>query len=1138
MKPLETINLVQFFLYEANDIETGPNTAFLGPNGTGKSALLDAIQVVMLAADGNRTHFNASSEGKHNSRTLRDYCLGSYIPGGNTYARTSANTYVGLVFRDSETGVPFTAGVSIRAYLDEPKAEVNGYFILPGVAMTAKQYLQTEGGQETVLPWRAFQHMAAELCKREFTTPVFSAQNPSDFLRRLLIDHLAGPGDKPNPQSLRAAFSRSLKLNERIVNLDATLSQHLIEPMPTGVKQFRARLDDVRDLRDLIARLKVRIDRATAVAEEYAIVKRERTSEANLMVLKHTYATERLGETVDAGEAEAEKLDEQLATASIELSRAATNMTLATEARDRAIANLHSDPAYQEQADRAETLKRLSEELRVKQKKLEFDLKSMMSALSSVSGLPGMDAHQEHLESAANQALSLEQMRLAKEIPSAVAIQAVAQSMGRAYEIMRRETAQAETEEVNAKERLRSARLAEERAGKGLSSLHESTSRLMGVLSDAGISAVPICDLVTISDVSWQPAIEGWLGRHVEALLVPENQELDAIKVYRGRAGSNIYGAKLALPSRVREWKAKDDDQYAAQLIQGQNLDAVRYLQGELGRTVLAETDNQLRTGVKAISKEGMASSGGGIERRRIPGTSELRLGRKDIGATRQRAEIELQSAIAQFGVASETAQKLRSGLQKLAPFSDPETLRIDVEGQFFALMQTASSVEDLQAALERTLSGSLDVLNALKKQADENAVAAHEQERRWITESTRLSEKKQNIDNQIIALKDQLEIELVQERKSRLHPLYSASEVERHRSRLDEQHGDQWEEKLTHLDSWIQRSRSMASNSDREAWKLFANFISDYNLKNNDVKSQDWLRAYEFILAERQRIQDFELVEQEHRAEEAYVAAVKVFRSDVAQSLLTGFDQIEEQITGLTAVLSSAPPFTNDERYEFKYKVVDEHRNLHDFLRRVRTHGVDDDLFGGPGEIPEEFRLLVEGDSTVLLEETSPLNDHRRFFSYDVEIFQGDKSVGMLSNRFGSASGGEHRTPVYLIFGAALAAAYGRSKGSSGGGGIMLLDEAFEKMDPQNIKATVQFLNSLGLQLIMAGPESDQGKLSSFLSIYYDMARYGTRTIQMKKNVVLNRAQELLQSDNYLLNPDILTQEVARLTEEQRNAG
>lgn len=1137
MKLLENINLIQFFLYEAEDVETGLNTAFLGPNGTGKSALLDAIQVVMLAADSNRTHFNASSEGKKHSRTLRDYCLGSYIPGGASYARTSANTYVGLVFRDSKTGIPFTAGVSIRAHLDDPRADVNGYFILPGVALNAKQYLQIEDSRETVLPWRAFQHMAVGLCRLASTSPVFIPQNRDDFIRRLLIDHLAGPGDKPNSQSLRAAFSRSLKLNEKIVDLNATLRQHLIEPMPTGVKEFRARLDDVRDLRDLIARLRARIDRATEVADKYATVKRERTSEANLVVLKHTYATERLGEAVDAGEAEAEQLDKKLATAAVEVSRAEANMLLANKARDRAIANLHSDPAYKEQAGRAENLQRLSETLHEQQEKLRSNLKSMMAAIGSVSGLPGMDAHRQLLESALGHAHSLEQMRRANEIPPAIAIQAAVRSMGQAYGIVRRVAAHAENEEFQAKARLRDAGLAQERAAQGLSSLHESTTRLMGVLCDAGINAVPVCDLVTVSNVSWQPAIEGYLGRHAEALLVSESQELEAIRVYRSKAGSNIYGAKLALPSRIREWHAKGDDQYAALLIQGKNVNAVRYLQGELGRTALAETDDQLRTGVKAISKEGMVSAGGGIERRRLPGTSELRLGRTDSGATRQRAELELKSATAQFESASDTAQKLLCGLQRIAPFSDPEVLQTDIEGQFMAVTQTASAVADTQEALEATLTDSLDALNAQKKRADDDLDKARKLELHWASESTRLAEKRQSRNAQIIALKEQLEIELAQERKSRLDPLYSASEVERHRARLDEKHGERWSDKLTHIDSSIQKSRSAASTSDREAWNLFANFVSDYNLKNNDVQSQDWLRAYEFILAERKRIQDFELVEQEHRAEEAYAAAVKVFRSDVAQSLLTGFDRIEEQITGLTAVLKSAPAFTNDERYEFKYRVVDEHRSLHDFLCRVRAHGADDDLFGGPGEVPEEFRLLVEGDSSVLLEETSPLNDHRRFFSYDVEVFQGNVSVGLLSDRFGSASGGEHRTPVYLIFGAALAAAYGRSKGSTGGGGIMLLDEAFEKMDPQNIRAAVQYLNSLGLQLIMAGPESDQGKLSSFLSIYYDMARFGTRKIQMKKNTVLSRAQELLQSDNYLLNPSILTQEVALLTKEQRDA-
>src|SRR5690242_11661715 len=100
MKLLESIALVQFFLYEREDLAIGRNTAFLGPNGTGKSALMDAIQTVMLAADGNRMHFNAAGEGKVRARSLRDYCLGAT---DQNVCRTQANTYIDLVFRDEET---------------------------------------------------------------------------------------------------------------------------------------------------------------------------------------------------------------------------------------------------------------------------------------------------------------------------------------------------------------------------------------------------------------------------------------------------------------------------------------------------------------------------------------------------------------------------------------------------------------------------------------------------------------------------------------------------------------------------------------------------------------------------------------------------------------------------------------------------------------------------------------------------------------------------------------------------------------------------------------------------------------------------------------------------------------------------
>src|SRR3546814_20591597 len=97
VKHLDGIGLVQFFFYERMDLELGLNTAFLGPNGTGKTALLDALQIVLLAADSNRTHFNASGEGKKRARSLRDYCLGIY---GQTLAeryRPNANTYIKIV---------------------------------------------------------------------------------------------------------------------------------------------------------------------------------------------------------------------------------------------------------------------------------------------------------------------------------------------------------------------------------------------------------------------------------------------------------------------------------------------------------------------------------------------------------------------------------------------------------------------------------------------------------------------------------------------------------------------------------------------------------------------------------------------------------------------------------------------------------------------------------------------------------------------------------------------------------------------------------------------------------------------------------------------------------------------------------
>ena len=477
---------------------------------------------------------------------------------------------------------------------------------------------------------------------------------------------------------------------------------------------------------------------------------------------------------------------------------------------------------------------------------------------------------------------------------------------------------------------------------------------------------------------------------------------------------------------------------------------------------------------------------------------------------------------------------------QRLSLFADIDSTYPKLESLFTAAAEGSRELQDLQDALIATQSDRLGSLNANFEAASKRLADADADEKRLIEHKSTLASESHGAKARIDRLVERQGLAALDEARTRQHPLYNANEVQRHRERYDERHGEHWNELLEALRNAIHNAEKAANTHDSDAWGKFTLYLRDFQLQNIDIASNQWERAYTFILEDKHRLEDLELADQLAKSEEAYEAAVKVFRTDVAQTLLEGFEAIEEQIKGLNEVLKHAPEFSNGERYRFKYVPVEQHRALYDFLRRVREHGdAEVDIFGGAGKVPEEFKALVEGDvSSELLHETSPLNDHRRFFSYDVEILGSEGPIGLLSKRLGPGSGGEHRTPLYVIFGAALAAAYGKSRGSQARGGIMLLDEAFEKMDAQNVRATADYLNALGLQLVMAGPEADQAKMSSFLDVYYDMARYGSRTVQLTKNVVLDEARKLLESDNYLLNPSLLDQAMQKIAETEHVAG
>lgn len=1132
MKLLENVGLVQFFLYEREDLQVGRNTGFLGPNGTGKTALLDAIQAVMLAVDSNRTHYNAHSDGKKKARSLRDYCLGVYDQTEEGRCRDIANTYINLVFRDEATNSVVTAGVSLSASIQSPELVVNGLYILPGVDLSTKSQVELADGVGSVIPWKRFQHVAAELCQLAGTrsSAVFTT-NREEFIRKLLVEHLAAPGDKPNPYAFRNAFARSLKLKE-MEDLSTSLRDHLIESHPTNVREFRARLDQFRAVRDLIKTIKEQIERASTVCDKYAIVKRERIAETNLLCLKATYHVEHLGELVGDAEVTVEKLDANLTTSRVNLQRASATLEAAVAARDRAIAALNLDPEYRKQAGQAERLSDNRKELVRKQKHLQMSLQAMKNAVIAAGHLQTMTDRRGLFEDAMEQLSDLERIVNTGQSPPVTAISSALTKMAQIHDAVRSVLGEAEANLKTEKARKKELEISLERAGRGLAPLRDGVRTLHRVLSEAGIETKPVCDLVRITDPRWQPVIEAYLGVHIEALLVPSGREDDAIRIYADLKGAQaVYGVKLACPSRLRDMKPFNGRRLAGLLIEGDDQNAVRYLRGELGSVELAENRAELLAGTKAFMASGMIGTGGGVERRRMPGADELKIGRKDNAALQGKVHLELEESRQQEKAAGTAVEQLRKGLQTLAPFSNAEASQRDIEAALTEIRASSQLVQDLGLVLEETQTSAVDMLQENQRKADSASLIAKQVETECQTRVTTIGIELEQATAKVANLSKQFELASTDERAARLQPLYDANEVERHRARLDERHSE-LNDRIIACDSAISRASNAATNANRDAWGLMTLYLSDYHQTNNDLNG-DWLPSYQYILSEKHRLEDMALAEQQEKSEEAYKSALAVFRTDVAQALIVGFDRIEEQVDGLNMVLKNAPLFSNNERYQFRKKIVDQHRPLYEFLQRVREFGGgENDMFGGAGEIPQDFRTLMEGDATsALLHDGSPLADYRRFFSFDVEISRDGKSIGWLSKRFGPGSGGEHRTPLYVIFGAALAAAYGNTQGRNAGSGIMLLDEAFEKMDTQNVRATAMYLNSLGLQMIMAGPETDQPKLSSFLDIYYDMGRYGGRTIQMDKTIVTESTRQLLQSDNPIFNPELMQQEMARLS-------
>ena len=318
----------------------------------------------------------------------------------------------------------------------------------------------------------------------------------------------------------------------------------------------------------------------------------------------------------------------------------------------------------------------------------------------------------------------------------------------------------------------------------------------------------------------------------------------------------------------------------------------------------------------------------------------------------------------------------------------------------------------------------------------------------------------------------------------------------------------------------------------------LLGEFLSKYREQAGEQVLEDWRKGQAWIADILKRLRDTELLDYKAQMENAYKVSQETFRNDVALALSQNIEALDVTMNQLNRVLKECPAFTNGERYQFKRVIRPHFKQLLEFVKNIASFGPQEDLLGGAGEIPAQFKELLEdkiapGAGSI----KSPLDDYREFYEFDVEIIRDDpltakpKVVGQLSKRLGPGSGGEHRAPLYVIAGAALASAYRLDRGNRDGIRLILLDEAFNKMDPTNITATMRYLQDLGLQVLMASPGENLGVLTAYLHRYYDIAKDPVRNvILINGHDVTEETREMFMSDDLDTYPELIEQEVNRM--------
>lgn len=1130
MRLLRKAILVEFHLFDAEEVSIPGSTSFAGANGVGKTTLLDAIQIAMLGAHGNYLSFNAQATGAHiKARSVRDYCLGTVAEGETKKPvfrtkRTSALTYITLVFADEDGRRPVSVGCCLSAHKEETGHAVMGLYVLPDVALSLSDHIERQGENLRSLPWATFEAQARRMASEAGATPTFTTKSTA-YIGEML--HALQPSrERINPTDFARTFQRSLTLRD-VGTVNEFVRDHLIDRQPIDMARARGQIQEFQRLENLVARVKAMIDQLARLDKLYEHVADARQRVASVDLLVATYRTEHLNDQL-AAKQDLHQAKQAAVKAAVTAHSAAKAARDGLRKRVETLgATLKDDPndALRDVLSNERTT--LQESRDSKRAELDRALSVYGRALAAIGAVGEIGPLRTEVLGVSSQ-LSAARERMAKDDFSALeraidkcadVLQRVAAPIATRLAAAERAVRQAESDVVEAQGRLRNV----QSGGADV----KLAAPLIAYLANNSIQARPVCDLIRVKDPQWQPAIEAFLGPNRESLVVEAGRERSAVGLLRRIPREHRpYGLTIVQPAHLKNLHAAAPaDDLVASLIEGDDPVALAYVRQIFGGMRIVKDEAGLEEHSRSMTVDGMLSANGGTSSMRLVPVSQLLINRRSDRSLVAQLAGELGNAEAVLARVRKEHDQVSTASKALAQSGvvTPEVLA-EATAAIAGLAGQIADVEQRLAGVPQGKMGKLreeiDAERKRLKNADEAYDASVQAK---AVAETELS----NAERELGTLQAEVDKTVVLEKERRGDPDAHPLVVDAMRREFDVDQAGRARDFDTRMELCARRRKAADQSFERNATGAateFARFLLDQG-KHLPEESADWRKAAAWVRKEHGNLQKIELVKHEGDAKKAREAAEKSFRQDIAFRIRDAIRSMQQAIKDVNTLLKGLPPFTNDEQYEFKWDPAPTFEGIY---KEIMAAGDDTSLAledSGGGVSRQILDLLLSAESMTGDAADNPLRDYRVMFNFDVRILRQGKEVGWLSHRMGPGSGGEHLAPFYVIAGAALASVYRiHWKARSDGFGLMLLDEAFKGMDEQNSMAAGKFLQSLGLQLVMAAPASQFGLLAPVSDAVYTVIRFDLDA-SLSIFELNERGRELMVSDFPSQHPELLQQ-------------